>query len=162
MPVGVYRKKSKTGNWMHFRNGKIISKSSFNASKSRSKGSNSKRNSKPRKANNNRSNGSMKKGIPHPSVTGMASGLAIASYLNGGVERSKSGKITKEGVIKDITDGELGTAFSTLSNNAIDLIGSDAGRKTLIGASLVAVMGAFARSRFPQLKLGGSKLYFRI
>ena len=162
MPQGVYRKKSKNGNWMHFRNGKIISKSSYDMSKSRSKNSR-KRNSKPRKANNNkRSNGSMKKGIPHPSVTGMASGLAIASYLNGGVERSKSGKITKEGVIKDITDGELGTAFSTLSNNAIDLIGSDAGRKTLIGASVVAVAGAVARKQWPNLKLGGSKLYFRL
>lgn len=108
----------------------------------------------------------MKKGIPHPSVTGMASGLAIASYLNAGktakdLKFGTTSKIT-EGVVKDITDGELGTAFSTLSGNAINLIGTDAGRKVLIGSSMIALAGAFARSRFPQLKLGGSKLYFRI
>jgi len=104
------------------------------------------------------------KSVPHPSITGMASGLAIAAYLNAG--ETVTGKFGKtsvtEGVIKDITDGQLGTAFSTLSGNAIDMIGSDAGRKTLVTASLVAMLGAFARSRFPQLKLGGSKLYFRI
>ena len=36
MPVGVYRKKNKKGNWMYFRNGKLISKKSFDMSKSRS------------------------------------------------------------------------------------------------------------------------------
>ena len=91
----------------------------------------------------------MKRTIPHPSVTGMASGLAIASYLNAGRSTTVDTpvgdvSVMSEGVIKDITDGELGKAFSTLSGNAIDLIGSDAGRKTLVGASLVAVAGAFA------------------
>jgi len=103
----------------------------------------------------------MKKTIPHPSVTGMASGLAIAAYLNAG-ETFNGGKFTRDGVIKDVTDGELGKAFSTLSGNAIDMIGTDAGRKTLVTAGLVALGGAFARKQFPQLKLGGSKLYFRI
>jgi len=107
------------------------------------------------------------KAVPHPSITGMASGLAIAAYLNAGetVTSRTNGfptSVTTEGVIKDITDGQLGAAFSTLSGNAIDMIGSDTGRKTLVTASLVAMLGAFARSRFPQLKLGGSKLYFRI
>ena len=104
---------------------------------------------------------SMKQTIPHPSVTGMASGLAIAAYLNSGTT-GRSGKVITEGVIKDITDGQLGAAFSTLSGNAIDMIGTDTGRKTLVGASLVAMAGAFARKQFPQLKLGGSKLYFRL
>ena len=106
----------------------------------------------------------MKKGIPHPSVTGMASGLAIASYLNAG--KTVTGSFGKtnvvEGVIKDVTDGQLGTAFNTLAGNAVDMIGTDGGRKTLIGASLVAIGGAFARRQFPNLKLGGSKLYFRL
>jgi len=116
-----------------------------------------------RKNNPKRRNSKMKKGIPHPSVTGMASGLAIAAYLNAGKTTAQNGfPVTTEGVIKDITDGQLGIAFSTLSNNAINMIGSDAGRKTLVTAGLVAMLGAFARSRFPQLKLGGSKLYFRI
>ena len=64
--------------------------------------------------------------------------------------------------IKDVTDGQLGTAFSTLAGNAVSMIGTDTGRKTLVAASGIAILGAFARSRFPQLKLGGSKLYFRL
>jgi len=106
----------------------------------------------------------MKKSIPHPSVTGMASGLAIAAYLNAG--KSVTGAFGKtsvtEGVIKDVTDGQLGTAFNTLAGNAIDMIGTDTGRRTLVTASGIAILGAFARKQFPQLKLGGSKLYFRI
>jgi len=164
MPVGVYRKRTKNGRWMYFRDGKLISKKSYDASTSR-------RNGKPRKATNKKKNNSkrsyMRKSIPHPSVTGMASGLAIAAYLNAG-STTTSGvngfpiTTTTEGVIKDITDGQLGTAFNTLSANAINMIGSDAGRKTLVTAGLVAAAGAFARRQFPQLKLGGSKLYFRI
>jgi len=109
----------------------------------------------------------MRKGIPHPSVTGMASGLAIAAYLNAGQEttrRAGAGTVTTlgEGVIKDVTDGELGKAFSTLSTNAINMISSEGGRKTLVTAGSIALVGAFARKQFPQLKLGGSKLYFRL
>jgi len=104
------------------------------------------------------------KAIPHPSISGMASGLAIAAYLNAG--KSVTGSFGKtsitEGVIKDITDGQLGVAFSTLAGNAVDMIGTDTGRKTLVTAGLVAAAGAFARRQFPQLKLGGSKLYFRL
>jgi len=109
----------------------------------------------------------MRKGIPHPSITGMASGLAIAAYLNagstvmGGQNGFKVATVT-EGVIKDVTDGQLGTAFNTLAGNAIDMIGTDTGRKTLVTASGIAILGAFARKQFPQLKLGGSKLYFRL
>ena len=109
----------------------------------------------------------MKKSIPHPSVTGMASGLAIAAYLNQGKETTTQtpvGTIATmgEGVIKDVTDGELGKAFNTLAGNAISMIGSEGGRKTLVTASGVALVGAFARKQFPQLKLGGSKFYFRL
>jgi len=114
--------------------------------------------------NNNPKRNNMRKSIPHPSVTGMASGLAIAAYLNAG--KSVTGSFGRtsvtEGVIKDVTDGQLGTAFNTLAGNAIDMIGTDAGRKTLVTASGIAILGAFARKQFPQLKLGGSKLYFRI
>jgi len=107
------------------------------------------------------------KGIPHPSISGMASGLAIAAYLNAG-KTTTSGVngfpvvTTVEGVMKDVMDGQLGTAVNTLAGNAINLIGSDAGRKTLVTASGIAILGAFARKQFPQLKLGGSKLYFRL
>jgi len=100
------------------------------------------------------------KGIPHPSVTGLASGMAIAAYLNAG--KTINGKFQAEGVIKDVTDGQLGQAFNTLSTNAINMIGTDLGRKTLVTAGLVAAAGAFARKQFPQLKLGSSKIYFRL
>jgi len=148
---------------MYFRDGKLISEKSYKASKARTR---STRKGQPRKTarrayKNNPKRRNMKKTIPHPSVTGMASGLAIAAYLNAG-ETFNGGKFTRDGVIKDVTDGELGKAFSTLSGNAIDMIGTDAGRKTLVTAGLVALGGAFARKQFPQLKLGGSKLYFRI
>ena len=159
MPVGVYRKKTKKGNFMYFRDGKLISKKSYDMSKARTS-------SRPKRAkskSNKRRSYSMKRTIPHPSVTGMASGLAIASYLNqGGTDTAFGQTIKLDGVIKDVTDGELGKAFGTLSKNAVDLIGSDVGRKTLVGASMVAIAGAFARKQFPNLKLGGSKLYFRV
>ena len=166
MPKGVYRKKTKRG-WMHFRDGKLISKASYERSKSTKKRSTRKgmlrKTSRRAYTKVKRGNNKMRKSIPHPSVTGMASGLAIASYLNAGGTTSFGGKsVQLDGVIKDVTDGELGKAFSTLSGNAIDMIGSDKGRKTLVGASLVAMAGAFARKQFPNLKLGGSKLYFRL
>jgi hypothetical protein len=153
---------------MFFRDGKLISEKSYKASKARTNGKRSTRKGQVRKTarraytkkNNNPKRSKYMKTIPHPSVTGMASGLAIASYLNAG--KSINGKFQAEGVIKDVTDGQLGQAFTTLASNAIDMIGTDTGRKTLVTASLVAIGGAFARSRFPQLKLGGSKLYFRI
>jgi len=106
----------------------------------------------------------MRKSIPHPSVTGMASGLAIAAYLNNAstTGATASSRARAEGVIKDVTDGELGKAFATLSGNAIDMVTSDTGRKTLVTAGGIALLGAFARKQFPQLKLGGSKLYFRL
>jgi len=110
---------------------------------------------------NNPKRRNMKKGIPHPSVTGMASGLAIAAYLNAG-KSFNGGKMQGEGVIKDITDGQLGQAFGTLASNAMNMIGTDTGRKTLVTAGGIALLGAFARKQFPQLKLGGSKLYFRL
>ena len=159
MPVGVYRKKNKKGKFMYFRDGKLISKKSYDMSKARTS-------SRPKRAkskSNKRRSYSMKRTIPHPSVTGMASGLAIASYLNqGGTDTAFGQTIKLDGVIKDVTDGELGKAFGTLSKNAVDLIGSDVGRKTLVGASMVAIAGAFARKQFPNLKLGGSKLYFSV
>jgi len=171
MPVGVYRKKNKKGRWMYFRSGKLISKKSYDSSKSRKrstrKGGIRKTARRAYTRKNNRR--SMKKSIPHPSVTGMASGLAIAAYLNQGTTTTTAtgtslGSVVTagEGVIKDITDGQLGQAFSTLSTNAINMIGSDGGRKTLVTAGGIALLGAFARKQFPQLKLGGSKLYFRL
>ena len=173
MPVGLYTRKGKNGRTMYFRNGKLISKASYTTSRKRKSSTRkgqvrkTSRRAYTRKRSTGNSRRSMRKTIPHPSITGMASGLAIAAYLNSGVETTKgTGKFSVtsmgEGVIKDITDGELGKAFNTVSSNAINMIGSDGGRKTLVTASGIALLGAFARKQFPQLKLGGSKLYFRL
>jgi len=149
-------KRAKNGRMMYFKDNKLISKARYQAAKGRTRMKRTNR-SPARKSSNGVKR--MKKSLPHPSVTGMASGLAIAAYLN---NATASKSMRGEGVIKDITDGELGKAFGTLSGNAIDMIGTDTGRKTLVTAGGVALLGAFARRQFPQLKLGGSKLYFRI
>jgi len=164
MPVGVYRKKNKKGRWMYFRSGKLISKKSYDSSKSRKRSTRKGGIRKTSRRAYTKTNRRKMKSIPHPSVTGLASGMAIAAYLNAG--KSVTGSFGKtsitEGVIKDITDGQLGTAFNTLSGNAIDMIGTDAGRKTLVTAGLVAALGAVARKQFPRLKLGGKSLYFTL
>ena len=151
---------------MYFKDNKLISKARYQAARSRS--SKTTKRSTARKPSKNGVK-KMKKSLPHPSVTGMASGLAIAAYLNAGTPTTTAtgtslGNVTvmSDGVIKDIADGQLGAAFNTLSGNAINMIASDAGRKTLVTAGGIAALGAFARRQFPQLKLGGSKLYFRI
>ena len=152
-------KRAKNGRMMYFSDNKLISKARYQAAKSRS--SKSTKRSPARKPSKGVKK--MKRTMPHPSVTGMASGLAIAAYLNNASTTGTAGARSRaEGVIKDVTDGELGKAFSTLSGNAINMIASDTGRKTLVTAGGVALLGAFARKQFPQLKLGGSKLYFRI
>ena len=171
MPVGVYRKKNKKGRWMYFRDGKLISKKSYDMSKAR-KGSTRKgqvRKTARRAYTKKRRSYNMKRTIPHHSITGMASGLAIAAYLNQGKTTTTStgtmlGAVSTVGdsVVKDVVDGELPKAATSFANNAINLISSDAGRKTLIGASLIAVAGAAARRQWPMLKLGGSKMYFRL
>ena len=160
-------KRAKNGRMMYFKDNKLISKNKFLAARKRASGTKTarKRRSTARKS---KSNGvrRMKKSLPHPSVTGMASGLAIAAYLNAGKATQTGmagvGTVTGDGVIKDVTDGQLGKAFDTLSGNAINMIATDAGRKTLVTAGGIAALGAFARRQFPQLKLGGSKLYFRL
>jgi len=170
--MALRAKRAKNGRMMYFSNNKLISKAKYQASKNRSSPKRSTRTVRKRSpARKTKTNGvkRMKKSLPHPSVTGMASGLAIAAYLNSGVSTTTAtgtslGNVTTmtDGVIKDITDGQLGTAFNTLSTNAIGMISSDAGRKTLVTAGGIAALGAFARKQFPQLKLGGSKLYFRL
>jgi len=156
-------KRAKNGRMMYFKDNKLISKARYLSARNRTRTTKKRSNArKPSKKNGVRK---MKKGLPHPSVTGMASGLAIASYLNAGktIERSGGrGSQVIEGVLKDVTDGQLSVAFNTLSTNAINMIGTDEGRKTLVTAGGIAVLGAVARRQWPQLKLGGSKLYFRL
>ena len=111
-------KRAKNGRMMYFKDNKLISKDKFMAARKRASGSKTarKRRSTARKS---KSNGvrRMRKSLPHPSVTGMASGLAIAAYLNAGkatqTGMSGVGTVTGDGVVKDITDGQLGKAFDT-------------------------------------------------
>ena len=95
--------------------------------------------------------------IPHPSITGLASGLAVAQYLNTGPSSGKAG-----GVIKDTLEGKLEPAFTSLSKNAISLATSAPGKAVLSSAIVLATAGGIARKWFPSVKLGGSKFYFKI
>ena len=95
--------------------------------------------------------------IPHPSVTGMAAGLSVAQYLNQGGAPTPG-----KGVIKDLLDGDLSDAFSSLSDHAIDLASSSKGKAVLSSAIVLATAGGLARKFFPSVKLGGTKLYFKI
>ena len=99
--------------------------------------------------------------IPHPSITGMASGLAVANYLNQGTSVG-AGVLRTGGVIKDTLDGNLNSAFSSLSKNAVDLATSPGGKAVLSSAIVLATAGGLARKWFPSVKLGGTKLYFKI
>ena len=98
-----------------------------------------------------------KPAMPHPSITGMAAGLSVAQYLNQGTSTT-----TKFGVISDVVDGNLQGAFTELSSNAISLATTQTGKTVLTSAIVLATAGGLARKFFPSVKLGGTKLYFKI
>ena len=99
--------------------------------------------------------------IPHPSITGMASGLAVANYLNAG-QSVGAGPLKTAGVLKDALEGNLNQAFTSLSKNAVSLATSTAGKGVLSSAIVLATAGGLARKWFPSVKLGGTKFYFKI
>ena len=67
-----------------------------------------------------------KPAIPHPSVTGMASGLAIATYLN----KASTGKGGQSpGVLGQLQNAKYEAALGQIANNAMSLATSDGGRK---------------------------------
>ena len=96
--------------------------------------------------------------IPHPSITGMASGLAVASYLNKG---TIAGGGQSPGVIGQLAASKFGPALDQVANNAINLATSEGGRKVLTTSIALAAVGGAVRKWIPTLKLGGTKLYFR-
>ena len=96
--------------------------------------------------------------IPHPSISGMASGLAIATYLNKGTT-GRGGQGT--GVLKNLADSKFSAALDQVSHNAINLATSEGGRKVLTTSVALAAAGGVVRKWFPSLKLGGTKLFFR-
>ena len=163
MPVGLYTRKGANGRRMYFRDGKLISKKSYDASRRRKTSTRKgQRRKTARRAytgtRSRRKNMARRKpAMPHPSITGMAAGLSVAQYLNQGSAIS-----TKTGVIADALGGNLQGAFQELSENAIDLATSTQGKTVLSSAIVLATAGGLARKWFPSVKLGGTKLYFKI
>ena len=97
----------------------------------------------------------VRKSMPHPSVTGLASGALIANALNQGHDPGTT-------VIGALTDGNLEQAGQRFLKYAPALVTSKQGQKTLIQATGIAVLGAMVRKHIPNVKLGGSKIYARI
>ena len=159
MPVGLYTRKGKNGRTMYFRDGKLISKKSYTASRGRSlkrRPSTNRRRStgNPRRKNNMARY--RRPAMPHPSVTGLAAGLSVASYLDTGFGKKSPG------VIKALTESNITKALNELTTNSIDLITSTSGKKVLTTAIVVAAAGGVVRKWFPSIRLGGSKIYMRI
>jgi hypothetical protein len=159
MPVGLYTRKGKNGRTMYFRDGKLISKKSYTASRSRRSASRSSTRRK-RSTGNPRRKTNMARyrrpAMPHPSVTGLAAGLSVASYLDTGFGKKSPG------VIKALQESKISKAFNELTTNSIDLVSSDSGKKVLTTAIIVAAGGGLIRKWFPSIKLGGQKIYMRI
>ena len=152
---------------MYFRDGKLISKKSYTASRGRSRKQNKRRPSTTRRRSPGNPRRNMaryrKPAMPHPSVTGMAAGLSVAQYLNAGQDVGITG-ITAQtpSVLKDVLDSNISSAFAQLSSNAVNLVKSADGKKVLSSAIVVATAGGLVRKWFPSTRLGGNKLYFRI
>ena len=97
----------------------------------------------------------VRKSMPHPSVTGLASGAIIASALNEGSQPGTT-------VVGALTEGNIELAGKRFLDYAPALVTSKAGQKKLIQATGIAVLGAMVRKHIPNVKLGGSKIYARI
>jgi len=157
---GLYTRKGAKGRNMYFRDGKMISEKSYRASLARRGSVTRTRKSSPRRSSRKtmarrKTYSRRKPAMPHPSITGMAAGLSVAQYLN-------SATATSGGVIKQVADGNLNSAFTQLSKNAINLATSPAGKAVLSTSIVLATAGGLARKWFPSVKLGGNKLYFKI
>ena len=100
-----------------------------------------------------------KMAIPHPSITGMASGLAVATYLNKGTTTG-GGQIP--GVLKNLSDNKFSAALEQVSQNAINLATSEGGRKVLTSSVALAAAGGVVRKWFPTLKVGGTKSFLEL
>jgi len=97
----------------------------------------------------------VKRAMPHPSITGLASGALIAKALNQGADPGST-------VIGAIMDGNVELAGKRFLDYAPALVTSKQGQKTLVAATGIAILGAFVRKQVPNIKLGGSKLYARL
>ena len=116
---------------------------------------------RPKRNNPNNRSRKMRKSIPHPSLTGLASGALVFSWLN-----SKSGWTGrtegKESVTSWLAKGNLNKASMRFIENAKTMFKADQGLKTVGSAVVIATAGAIARKQFGNPKIGGSKIYARL
>lgn len=114
----------------------------------------------------NKRSKTMKKGlkIPHPSVTGLASGAIIALALDKGYTEKIGtwGHHAGDSVTKYLKASNYTGALDRLAHNASELVGSPGGRKQLTTAVAMAAIGGAVRKWAGNPKLGGQSLYFRI
>jgi len=158
---GLYKRKGAKGRIMYFRDGKMISKKSYLASASRRTATRTspRRSTTRRKTTmaRRRTYSRKRMAMPHPSITGMASGLSVAQYLNSG-----GGAQTGSTVLKLLGKSQVSEGLQFASANAVNLVTSDVGKKVLSSAIIIAAAGGVARKWFPNIKLGGSKIFMRI
>ena len=157
---GLYKRKGARGRIMYFRDGKMISKKSFLASMARrgpAKRSSPRRSTRGKTMARKRTYGRRRPAMPHPSITGMASGLSVAQYLNAG-----GGAGTGSTVIKFLQKSQLSDGLQMAASNAVNLATTDTGKKVLSSAIVLAAAGGLARKWFPNIRLGGTKIYAKI
>ena len=103
----------------------------------------------------------MKKNLPHPSITGLASLAVLGSYLN-----SKSGWTAtqpgKDSVTGWLQKGDFESAGNRLAQNLKDSVGSPGGRQAVIASIAIATGGAIIRKHVPRVKIGTQKTYLTI
>ena len=97
----------------------------------------------------------VRKSMPHPSITGLASGALIAKALNEGHQPGTT-------VVGALMAGDVELAGKRFLNYAPALVTSKQGQKTLISAISIAVAGGIIRKAAPNVKLGGQKIFARI
>lgn len=102
-----------------------------------------------------------KRSMPHPSLTGLASGALVFTWLN-----SKSGWTRrtegKESVTSWLAKGDINKAGMRFLENAKSMFKPDQGLKTVGSAVVIATAGAIARKHLGNPKIGGSKIYARL
>jgi ribosomal protein L4 len=148
---------------MYFRDGKLISKKSYDTSRKRKR---STRKGMRRKTARRAYTGNPKrrynmKRMPHPSVSGLASLAILGGWIN-----SKSGwtatQPNKDSVTGWLMEGNVEKAGRRLAENLKTTVTSTGGRKALVTSVLVATGGAVARKMIPNVKLGTDKWYLKI
>ena len=97
----------------------------------------------------------MKRSIPHPSITGLASGALIANFIN-------QGPTTGASVLQAAKEGDFEKATNRFLVYSQKLVTDPTGRSDLISAITIAAGGALVRKMIPNIKLGGTKIYARI